>query len=62
MISYAVCRDLPQSFANCVTAVDLNHSPIDISVAARQHDAYVQVLQQHVKHVVHVPADESHPG
>lgn len=62
MISYAVCRELPQSFVNCVTAVDLNQSPIDIDLAHQQHDAYVQVLKQHVKEVIQVAADEAHPG
>ncbi|GAB5592390.1 hypothetical protein Unana1_07290 [Umbelopsis nana] len=61
MISYAVCRELPQSFVNCVTAVDLNQSPIDIDLAHQQHDAYVQVLKQHVKEVIQVAADEAHP-
>jgi dimethylargininase len=62
MISYAICRDLPQSFSNCVTAIDLNQSPIDIDLARQQHDAYVQVLKEHVANVIQVSADEAHPG
>jgi dimethylargininase len=62
MISYALCRDLPQSFSSCVTAIDLNQSPIDINLAHKQHDAYVQVLKEHVTNLIQVSADEAHPG
>lgn len=62
MISYALCRDLPQSFSSCVTAIDLNQSPIDINLAHKQHDAYVQVLKEHVTNLIQVSADEAQPG
>ncbi|KAG2189485.1 hypothetical protein INT44_004627 [Umbelopsis vinacea] len=61
MISYAICRDLPQSFSNCVTAVDLSQSAIDITLAHQQHDEYVKVLKEHVANVIQVSADEAHP-
>ncbi|CAO3688444.1 unnamed protein product [Umbelopsis ramanniana] len=61
MISYALCRDLPQSFSSCVTAIDLNQSPIDINLAHKQHDAYVQVLKEHVTNLIQVSVDEAHP-
>lgn len=59
---YAIVRDLPSSFVNCVTAVDNTSSPIDIELAKKQHEDYVEVLKQHVEHVIQVPADEAHPG
>lgn len=62
MLEYAICRELPRSFASCVTAVDNTASPIDISLATKQHEAYVEVLKKHVKQLVEVPADEAHPG
>jgi dimethylargininase len=59
---YAIVRDLPSSFVNCVTAVDNTVNPVDIELAKKQHEDYVQLLKQYVKHVVQVPADEAHPG
>lgn len=61
MIDYAICRELPRSFKDCVTAVDNTTSPIDISLAFKQHEAYVEVLKKHVRQLVEVPADEAHP-
>ncbi|KAI8095302.1 hypothetical protein BDF21DRAFT_435630 [Thamnidium elegans] len=58
---YAIVRDLPSSFANCVTSVDNNEDPINMELARKQHDDYVDVIKQHVKHVIQVPADEAHP-
>ncbi|GAA5804337.1 hypothetical protein EDC94DRAFT_643032 [Helicostylum pulchrum] len=58
---YAIVRDLPSSFVNCVTSVDNNNDPINMDLARKQHDDYVDVIKQHVKHVIHVPADEAHP-
>jgi dimethylargininase len=59
---YAIVRNLPSSFVNCVTAVDNSVNPIDIELAKKQHDDYVDIVKQHVKHVIEVPADEAHPG
>lgn len=59
---YAIVRDLPSSFASCVTSIDNNNSPINIDLAKKQHDDYVDVIKQHVKHVIQVPTDEAHPG
>lgn len=59
---YAIVRELPSSFANCVTSVDNKTDPINIELAKKQHDEYVEVLKKHVKGVIHVPADEEHPG
>lgn len=59
---YAIVRNLPSSFASCVTSVDNNNDPIDISLAQKQHDDYVNVIREHVKQVIEVPADEEHPG
>ena len=58
---YAIVRNLPSSFANCVTSVDNNNDPIDIKLAQKQHDDYVNVIREHVKQVIEVPADEKHP-
>jgi len=59
---YAIVRNLPSSFASCVTSVDNNDSPINIELAQKQHDDYVNVIKEHVKQVIEVPADEAHPG
>lgn len=59
---YAIVRDLPSSFDKCVTSVDNNKDPINIDLARKQHDDYVNLIEQHVKHVIHVPADDEHPG
>jgi dimethylargininase len=59
---YAIVRNLPSSFAECVTSIDNNNDPINIELAKKQHDHYVDVIKQHVKHVINVPADEAHPG
>lgn len=59
---YAIVRDLPSSFAKCVTSVDNNIDPINMDLAKKQHNDYVEVIKQHVKHVIHVSADEEHPG
>ncbi|CAO3655751.1 unnamed protein product [Mucor hiemalis] len=58
---YAIVRDLPTSFASCVTSIDNNSNPIDIDLAKKQHDDYVEVVRKHVDHVVQVPTDEAHP-
>ncbi|KAG2202293.1 hypothetical protein INT47_010741 [Mucor saturninus] len=58
---YAIVRELPSSFASCVTSVDNKTDPINIELAKKQHADYVEVLKQHVKGVIHVPADEEHP-
>ncbi|KAI8047373.1 uncharacterized protein B0P05DRAFT_566294 [Gilbertella persicaria] len=58
---YAIVRNIPSSFADCVTSVDNTTSPIDIQLAKKQHDDYVEVVKQHVKHVIQVPEDENHP-
>lgn len=59
---YAIVRNLPLSFASCVTSVDNNANPINIELAQKQHDDYVRVIKEHVKQVIEVPADEAHPG
>lgn len=59
---YAIVRDLPTSFASCVTSIDNNSNPIDIDLAKKQHDDYVEVVRKHVDHVVQVTTDEAHPG
>lgn len=59
---YAIVRDLPSNFVKCVTSVNNNDNPIDLELAKKQHDDYVDVIKQHVKHIVKVPADEEHPG
>ncbi|KAK4511812.1 uncharacterized protein ATC70_003811 [Mucor velutinosus] len=58
---YAIVRHLPLSFASCVTSVDNNDNPINIELAQKQHDDYVNVIKEHVKQVIEVPADEAHP-
>lgn len=59
---YAIVRDVPTTFDKCVTTVDNTVSPIDISLAKKQYEAYVNALREHVDHIVEIPADPLHPG
>jgi dimethylargininase len=59
---YAIVRNIPSSFTECVTSIDNQKDPINIELAKKQHNDYVDVIKQHVKHVIEVPADEAHPG
>ncbi|KAG1457364.1 hypothetical protein G6F46_008044 [Rhizopus delemar] len=58
---YAIVRDVPTTFDKCVTTVDNTVSPIDISLAKKQYEAYVNALREHVDHIVEIPADPLHP-
>ena len=59
---YAIVRDIPSSFDQCVTMVDNTSDPIDIELARKQHEEYVKAIEPYVDRVVHVSADENHPG
>ncbi|CEG83397.1 hypothetical protein RMATCC62417_17323 [Rhizopus microsporus] len=59
--TYAIVRDIPDTFDQCVTAVDNTSSPINVELAKKQHEEYVKVLKEHVDHVIEVPADPLHP-
>lgn len=59
---FAIVRDLPSTFVNCVTAVDNSQDPINLELAKKQHDDYVDTIKQHVEHVIEVQTDEAHPG
>ncbi|KAI8370272.1 hypothetical protein BD560DRAFT_396965 [Blakeslea trispora] len=58
---YAIVRDIPSSFDKCLTMVDNTYDPIDIHLARKQHEEYVETIKQFVDHVIHVPAEEIHP-
>ncbi|KAI8100050.1 uncharacterized protein BX664DRAFT_382492 [Halteromyces radiatus] len=59
--SAAITRLVPNSFENCVTNVDNSAQPIDIKLAQKQHDAYVDILKKYIPNVIVVEADENHP-
>ncbi|KAI8367417.1 hypothetical protein EDC96DRAFT_461864 [Choanephora cucurbitarum] len=58
---YAIVRDIPSSFDQCVTMVDNTSDPIDIELARKQHEEYVKAIEPYVDRVIHVSADENHP-
>ncbi|KAI9262039.1 hypothetical protein BY458DRAFT_515225 [Sporodiniella umbellata] len=58
---YAIVRDISSSFNHCETDVDNRADPINIELAKKQHEAYVETLKKYVKHVIEVPEDPSQP-
>jgi dimethylargininase len=56
----AIVRDLPLSFFRALT-MHAPSAPIDVDLARRQHDAYVEALRGLLPQVVKLPADESLP-
>ena len=59
--TFALARDIPDSFVNAVVA----HSPdqssgVSLSLARKQHDEYISQLRKHVPTLC-LPAIESHP-
>lgn len=61
--TFALARDIPDSFVNAVVA---HHSPdqssggVSLSLARKQHDEYISQLRKHVPTLC-LPAIESHP-
>lgn len=56
----ALVRPLPQSFLKALQ----QHppaSPIDVTIAHEQHEAYCRLIQEHVDQVIEVSVDENHP-
>ncbi len=56
----ALVRGIARSFANCLKAAK-PASPIDVALAAQQHESYVQLLRRLVPRVVEVAADDAYP-
>ncbi|XP_067940770.1 N(G),N(G)-dimethylarginine dimethylaminohydrolase 1-like [Watersipora subatra] len=57
---YAIVSKIPESFA--VNAHRLNpQQPIDLALAAKQHDEYVDVLRRLGIDILELPPDERHP-
>ncbi|CEP07239.1 hypothetical protein [Parasitella parasitica] len=49
------------NFASCVTSLENKEDPINIALAKKQHDDYVNIIREHVDQVIEVPTDEGHP-
>ncbi len=56
----AIVRDLPQSFVQCIKEHE-PEDPIDLGLAKKQHDQYVELLKESITRVVQLPADEALP-
>lgn len=57
---YAVVSKIPESFARNAHIVNKN-IPIDLNLATRQHDEYVDVLRRLGIDILELPPDERHP-
>lgn len=57
---YAIVSKIPESFARNAHLADPNN-PIDLNLATRQHDEYVDVLRRLGIDILELPPDENHP-
>ena len=57
---YAVVSKIPDSFAYNAHRKDPNQ-PIDLALATKQHDDYVDVLRRLGVDILELPPDERHP-
>lgn len=59
----AIVRPFPNSYVNCVTTVSSSESPINLSLAHAQHQAYIAAIQRILgkNNVLIVDTDEAHP-
>ncbi|KAI8640798.1 hypothetical protein BD408DRAFT_444891 [Parasitella parasitica] len=57
---YAIVRNVPSSFASCVTSLDKKYDPFNIGLAKKQHEDYVGIIREPVEQMIEIPPDEGH--
>lgn len=55
-----ICRDIPDSFKNCLT-MEIPIEPINVELARKQHKNYENELSKVLKKVVRLEADNQLP-
>ena len=57
----AITREIPDSFTQAVVAHSSDQSNVSLTLARKQHQAYLDELCKHVPTVLCIPPSESHP-
>ncbi len=60
MTQYALVRDIPESFDQCIKP-EGNPQPIDVALARQQHARYYEALLARGRILLHLPADARFP-
>ncbi|HMG14388.1 MAG TPA: arginine deiminase family protein [Saprospiraceae bacterium] len=60
MYKYAIVRDIPDSFAQCVTSF-VSTNPIDVALARHQHQLYCNTLERLGLKLIRIEADNTLP-
>ena len=58
--SFAIARDVPNSFVQALTKYSTDDNPVDIELARKQHDNYLDKLRNHIPTLT-LPALDDHP-